>query len=95
MRYPAGAPPPISSEGGPADNLQMRGRAAQSVFAAFLLAAATVRKIVTFLAKAEEPEDDNAVVYVLKRDPAKRENTWNPELPDRPDPPEVEPPIAA
>lgn len=74
---------------------RMRGRAVQSVFAAFLLAASAVRKIRTFLAKAQEPENDDADVYVLKRDPKKRRNTWNSELPDSPDPPELEPPLAA
>lgn len=70
---------------------RMRGRAVQSIFAAFLLAASAVRKTRTFLAKAEEPADDDAVIYVLKRDPKKRPNTWNTDLPDTLMPPELEP----
>jgi hypothetical protein len=68
-----------------------RGRAAQSIFTAFMLAAASVRKIRTFLAKAEEPDPVTGDIYVLKPDPRNRKNTWNSELPDSPTPPELEP----
>lgn len=74
---------------------RMRGRAAQSLFTAFLLAASTLRKIRTYLQQADEPADKHALIFVTKRDPAKRKNTWHPDLPDSPDPPELRPPLAA
>jgi hypothetical protein len=70
---------------------RMRGRAVQSVFAAFLLAAASVRKISAFLRKAKEPDGPDGAIFVLKRSPAMRKNTWHPDLPDSPDPPELAP----
>jgi hypothetical protein len=69
----------------------MRGRAVQSVFAAFLLAAASVRKISAFLRKAKEPDGPDGAIFVLKRSPTMRKNTWHPDLPDSPDPPELAP----
>jgi hypothetical protein len=44
---------------------RVRGKAAQSVFAAFLLAAASIRKIRTFLANAIE--DPSGVIYVPRK----------------------------
>ncbi|PWW21750.1 hypothetical protein JD79_00888 [Geodermatophilus normandii] len=44
---------------------RVRGKAAQSVFAAFLLAAASIRKIRTFLANAIE--DSGGVIYVPRK----------------------------
>jgi hypothetical protein len=70
---------------------RMHGRAVQSVFAAFLLAAASVRKISAFLRKAKEPDGPDGAIFVLKRSPAMRKNTWHPDLPDSPDPPELAP----
>ena len=70
---------------------RMRGRAVQSLFAAFLLAAASVRKISAFLRKAKEPDGPDGAIFVLKRSPAMRKNTWHPDLPDSPDPPELAP----
>jgi hypothetical protein len=70
---------------------RMRGRAVQSVFAAFLLAAASVRKIIAFMKKAKEPDAPNGAIVVLKRSPGLRKNTWHPDLPDSPDPPELAP----
>jgi hypothetical protein len=70
---------------------RMRGRAVQSVFAAFLLAAASVGKISAFLRKAKEPDGPDGAIFVLKRSPAMRKNTWHPDLPDSPDPPELAP----
>ncbi|TYP87134.1 hypothetical protein [Blastococcus xanthinilyticus] len=70
---------------------RMRGRAVQSLFAAFLLAAASVRKIDTFLKKAKEPDGPGGAIFVLKRSPGLRKNTWHPDLPDSPDPPELAP----
>jgi hypothetical protein len=70
---------------------RMRGRAVQSVFAAFLLAAASVRKIRSFMEKAKDPDGPDGAIFVLKRSPGLRKNTWHPDLPDSPDPPELAP----
>lgn len=50
---------------------RVRGKAAQSIFAAFLLAAASIRKIRTFVAKSDE--DEHGVRYV-ERKPCKGEH---------------------